>query len=818
MYYLPDNFQPVVAAHGNSMDKSREFHTTWASTKRLIETTAHSCGPKATVSKVQCDMGGVLNSSCPGKLPRNERQVQYAKHKMKMLESGSPDPTDELYTVMFRASNEDSSFVREIKVLPEPAVILCHDYQLNDLVRFTTDPNNCCVLTIDPTFSLGPFDVTPTTYRHLLLDSRRYGSSPVCIGPIMIHYKKSYATYHFFASSLVGMRKELAHLVAFGTDGEEALYDAFSNVFHKAVHLSCSIHARCNVIDKLRELKFPENITKSVSNDIFGNRSSDFYIEGLIDAEDDDDFALRFSQLKSSWMSSYSEITPFIQWFERYKLSYFRSTMIKSVRKAAIFSDTEHFTTNASEAVNMVLKSKMDYKKSDVPQLVRKLKELANDQIQEIENALLNKGKYVLKESYHSMAITESQWHRVSKESRKNCLRSFHNKLPVKHTTTCSPTVAPRPSNSSPAFTSCASSTASGRSNPTPSLSSSLSVSLEVAVELTSLSSDIMEGIWSKATKLLSTNGAIASAPGYSSGSRNVLSTSKTGFHTVKYIKNVQFVCDCPNFSSLKLCAHTIATAEDNGMLPSFMLNFKAVARPNITRLATADMPKGRGKKGNAAPKKRVASQPPQSTINPFCYAESSPVSLPTESMPAMSTQQNYSVTTMTASTINLGQQIITTPSSFSPSPPSYSIPNPLQSAQLWNFNYPPPYSRPAMEVTSPSYQYPPSTNQMVPFKVVFISGNIKTCQGCRNNYSRPLVPPNDICIQHCEWREYVPTGYVSAQTKWGNAYYHCNPGCIKAHWPSFDSSLLVIDAIILSKLEAVHKTFLNTTFGLSLF
>lgn len=139
----------------------------------------------------------------------------------------------------------------------------------------------------------------------------------------------------FFASSLVGVRKELVHLVAFSTDGEAALYDAFSNVFHKAVHLSCSIQACCNVIDKLCELKCPENIIQSVSNDIFGNRSGDLYIEGLIDAEDDDDFALRFLQLKSSWMSSYSEITPFSQWFERYKLSYFRSTMIKSVRKAA---------------------------------------------------------------------------------------------------------------------------------------------------------------------------------------------------------------------------------------------------------------------------------------------------------------------------------------------------------------------------------------------------------------------------------------------------------------------------------------------------
>uniref|UniRef100_A0A1X7TJS7 Uncharacterized protein n=1 Tax=Amphimedon queenslandica TaxID=400682 RepID=A0A1X7TJS7_AMPQE len=183
----------------------------------------------------------------------------------------------------------------------------------------------------------------------------------------------------------------------------------------------------------------------------------------------------------------------------------------------------------------MILKFKMNDKKSDVPQLVSKLKELARDQFQQFQNAFLNKGEFVLKETYCSMGITESQWHRIYKESCKSCIWSFHNKLPVRHaTSTCSPTVAHDPFNSSFIFTThdpaC---TSQGPSNPT-----CLSVSLEAAVEYSSLLPDIMQGMWSKATKLLSTDGAIAPAPGYSSGSHNVLSTSKTGFHAVKQTRN----------------------------------------------------------------------------------------------------------------------------------------------------------------------------------------------------------------------------------------------------------------------------------------
>lgn len=80
---------------------------------------------------------------------------------------------------------------------PDPAIVLSYDRQLQDIVRFCTSSFDFGVLTIDPTFSLGEFDVTPIAYRHILLETRRYGHSPVLIGPVFIHYRKHSVPIYF---------------------------------------------------------------------------------------------------------------------------------------------------------------------------------------------------------------------------------------------------------------------------------------------------------------------------------------------------------------------------------------------------------------------------------------------------------------------------------------------------------------------------------------------------------------------------------------------------------------------------------------------
>ena len=99
---------------------------------------------------------------------------------------------NELYTVMLQAHLEDmdKKYSQDIKTYPEPGLMLANDRQVNGLARFCCDPFKFCVITVDPTFCLGDFDVTPTSYHHLLLESVRTGKPPVIIGPTLLQYKR----------------------------------------------------------------------------------------------------------------------------------------------------------------------------------------------------------------------------------------------------------------------------------------------------------------------------------------------------------------------------------------------------------------------------------------------------------------------------------------------------------------------------------------------------------------------------------------------------------------------------------------------------
>lgn len=97
-----------------------------------------------------------------------------------------------------------TSFVRIVNAAPYTSMVLAFDYTLDDVVRFCASPINFSIFGVDPTFSLGDFDVTVTTYRHLLLQHRNTeGKSPVMFGPLFVHVRKDFSTYHFFSSFLV---------------------------------------------------------------------------------------------------------------------------------------------------------------------------------------------------------------------------------------------------------------------------------------------------------------------------------------------------------------------------------------------------------------------------------------------------------------------------------------------------------------------------------------------------------------------------------------------------------------------------------------
>ena len=87
------------------------------------------------------------------------------------------------------AQGKGELFVQDVKAAPEPQSVLFYQWQVDDLVRFCTNNHKCSVLTVDTTFNLGNFFVTPMTYHHLFLEGIHAKNHPIMIGPMLVHQR-----------------------------------------------------------------------------------------------------------------------------------------------------------------------------------------------------------------------------------------------------------------------------------------------------------------------------------------------------------------------------------------------------------------------------------------------------------------------------------------------------------------------------------------------------------------------------------------------------------------------------------------------------
>ncbi|XP_065891101.1 uncharacterized protein [Dysidea avara] len=378
---------------------------------KMIKSEVPSNCPKGVVASVSAKVGDVMQANVPGELPRGERQVINTKRTLKF---SSDDGMDELYSVMQQAK-ANNSYVRDIKTSPDPAIVIASDGQLDDLVRFCAPLAGVesCAMTVGPTFNLGEFECTPTTYRHLMVQTRRYKTYPVFVGPILIHYRKNFSTFLHFSSALVALRKDLQYLRVFGSDGEKALINAFMHEFRFAIHLHCSIHARNNIKKNLRERRLPELVVNEITDEIFGKQVGSSYVEGLVDAESEEIFYKQLEERKVQWDRIEKEnpgcVSGFYEWFNEHKCEEIVSGMLSPVREdAGLGVPPSAFTTNVSESITAMLKRKVNYKKSELVAFIQHLKELIDEQQRELERAVIRRGKYEFREEYKFLEVDEA--------------------------------------------------------------------------------------------------------------------------------------------------------------------------------------------------------------------------------------------------------------------------------------------------------------------------------------------------------------------------------------------------------------------------
>ena len=111
-----------------------------------------------------------------------------------------------------------------------------------------------------------------------------------------------------------------------------------------------------------------------------------------------------------------------------------------------------------------------------------------------------------------------------------------------------------------------------------------------------------------------------------------------------------------------------------------------------------------------------------------------------------------------------------------------------------------------------------PSQN-VNPFYLKKLAGNIRVCQGCRGSLRSAdgtvPSPPFDVVIACLEKRQFRDvSGMLKTPAKPSAAHYHFRLACIRACEPNFLPSTLTVPRDVACLLYPLHRQHLHLEFG----
>jgi len=294
-------------------------------------------------------------------------------------------------------------------------------------------------------------------------------------------------------------------------------------------------------------------------------------------------------QLKTKW----DVLCPgFYEWFVTNEAHLFSSSLIRSVRSSAgLGFPPRLYTTNNNESINRVLKEKVSFRKQEWPSFNIKMQELILEQQEEYSKVLCGFGEYQLHNDYKSLEIPHMQWTQMTPDQQKIKV----DKL-LKYTLKSDDSVVNSESQSTQP-------------------KARLSIKWNIAT-IPFLQPKHVEEMWRKAENLLSTPGYVLPTAGNSSARQVASMTSATSDRSTPphfvYSKKTrsggtEVHCDCPVYSSTpKVCHHSLAAAEDMGILKEYLLFISKIktAGLNISSLISKELPKSAGQKQSTSCRK----------------------------------------------------------------------------------------------------------------------------------------------------------------------------------------------------------------------
>ena len=754
-YHISSDAEEVdfkVQSHGNKKkNTSTPFYPTAKSTMQAIKVQLKEKPPSQAFKAVSGMAGGPAGAKSAGELPRSRKQVYDVQANSKR----DLDPVEDLIVY---ARHKDEKVVLRHEDMPLDLWVLGTDIMCKDLVRFSCSGSLSHPLSIDPTFNMGQYEVTPVVYKQLFLRTKRYGQNPVFLGPTMLHHKKNFDTYKVLASTCVSNCKGLSEAKGFITDGEEELFRAWKTELPKATHLRCIRHFQSNCKQKLREIGIREAKPQKVFLDkVFGIPGKE---EGIVDVESKKEVKEQLRIAKKVFDGKEKEILQkqstyqplFSKYLDERKEVIAKTMTLSARRKAGMPNDSNGKPlrpyTNGSEAMNNVLlQTKESYlrdqKKPETAQLSKLeftkniFEEVHRKQQEELALAVIGlSDQYELTKVAAHLTVPPDVWFEWPEAQRNEYLAKFNlisvdDALAKKTISVTDSTVE--------------------TDREFLGLSDDLS---SILVSKKGYKEEVARAVEDGALMLLNCPSAIQKQPTLDEKKAQVkfeVASKSAKYGRVECTVHASHVsCRCPSFKSDQVCRHAVAVAEKSGILRQHLGHIcKDQGQKGQSRTALAE----------AFVNKSVAGK--KGSTNKFHYRPHN-ANCTTEN--AMQSQVSSGNTTHVYSEI------------------------------YHNDN---------------------------PFVLCMLPPEAKTCKGCKHDFChRQKIIPYDLVFEHKE-RYYFPLQgdwkNKIATNKEATRYYHADPKCIMPRFPYFTIDYIEIPSEVKTSLQESHKVYLKNIFSLNI-
>lgn len=475
-------------------------------------------------------------------------------------------------------AEQNKQVCRFVQAVPQPAIMLATDQQLTDLVRFATGPN-AKAISVDATFNLGHFYVTPITYRNLYLENA--DGNPACFcGPMLIHFTKTREAYSVLFDQLLNLCPKLAAIKYIGTDGEAELIKAVTRAFPEAQHLRCFRHFEQNVLLKMQKLGLSQGYRNEMK----------ISLKQLVTCEKQ--FEQEFGEFVEIWARCSRELAAYLRRHQQ---------MIATELHVSNYQG-EIFDTNSSESINAKIKRYMQFKSCSLYAFADAMTTFFKCEDGTAVDAYIGISKRykICKQYAHALHFGNSLAMSAKEKGQK--ISYFHSVAPdeILGSEPVHRLFADKQNDT--IQNNCAQFTTDFNIKPT-----ACNINVPVSV---------LSNMFSKADRILTTSGILEAptlenmAKAYSSIS--ITDPKKNHFVLVKDCGKVS--CDCKAFKCYCICSHAIAASHLTGNLYEYILLLRKSGKKSSTAVLTQLVNTDRsGLKGNQA--RRVRKNASQVTV-----------------------------------------------------------------------------------------------------------------------------------------------------------------------------------------------------------